>query len=93
MTLQDEADLITRSKGEGALKRVSVALRSGNPANEQNRGLREDQRESNPEKDFSSDDDEFYAEEFRDFSEQGSFDEDTATASEHDDSSRQGAAR
>ena len=39
MALQGEEDLITRSKGEGALKRVSVAARSGSggPARRQER--------------------------------------------------------
>ncbi len=94
MTLQDEADLITRSKGEGALKRVSVTLRNGNPAAEQTRGMREDPRGNGPEKNFSSDADaEFYDEEFLDIPEQERLDEDAATASDRDGSFRQGAAR
>jgi hypothetical protein len=38
MALQGEEDLITRSKGEGALKRVIVALRGGSGGQTRKRG-------------------------------------------------------
>lgn len=50
MTLQEETDLITRSKGEGPLKRVSVTLRNENTFDEQSREARNPRRENTPDR-------------------------------------------